>query len=141
MSMIPHIERQPDGSVRLTFPYSAPLIDAIKRAIPPVARSYDPEMKAWTVSPAYAALAARLMDGTFGYVRRDTAGSGPRPGPIRQSDRDYAVLHLLPSAPPELIEAAFRCLSRLHHPDRGGETGRMTELNLAVGAIRDRRAS
>jgi hypothetical protein len=66
------------------------------------------------------------------------ASPPPQPQPIRHHDRDFAVLHLLPSAPPTLIEAAFRCLSKELHPDRGGSHEAMIELNQAVSALRIR---
>jgi len=43
----------------------------------------------------------------------------------------YARLHLLPDAPPELIKVAYRELAKLNHPDKGGDTARMQELNEA----------
>ena len=46
--------------------------------------------------------------------------------------------YLLPSAPPELVAAAYRTLSRLCHPDRGGSHERMVGLNAAVERLRDR---
>lgn len=48
----------------------------------------------------------------------------------------YTTLHLLPSAPPELVTAAYRALAQLHHPDRGGDTGAMTQINQAVAMLR-----
>jgi hypothetical protein len=47
----------------------------------------------------------------------------------------YAILHLLPSAPPDLVKAAHRVLARLHHPDIGGNTGEMQRINAAVERI------
>jgi curved DNA-binding protein CbpA len=46
------------------------------------------------------------------------------------------VLHLLPSAPPELIDAASGTLARLHHPDVGGDPETMRTLNDARDALR-----
>jgi curved DNA-binding protein CbpA len=41
-------------------------------------------------------------------------------------------LHLLPDAPPELIKAAYKTLAMKFHPDHGGDTRRMQELNEAL---------
>lgn len=49
----------------------------------------------------------------------------------------YEVLQIQPSADPEVVAAAFRALARKHHPDRGGATGRMAELNEAWAVLRD----
>jgi curved DNA-binding protein CbpA len=47
------------------------------------------------------------------------------------------VLHLLPSAPPELIEGAYKILARLSHPDVGGDPEAMRALNEARDALKE----
>ena len=138
-AMLPHIEHRPDGTARLTFPYHRELVDCLKMTIPASSRTYDPDTKAWTVAPPYAGPALRLMRQAFDYVAQSgqTTHAAP-PNPIRQTDRDYATLHLLPSAPSSLIEAAFRCLSKELHPDRGGPHEAMVRLNAAVTTLRAR---
>ncbi|MGH2358721.1 MAG: J domain-containing protein, partial [Candidatus Limnocylindria bacterium] len=52
----------------------------------------------------------------------------------------YRVLQVDPTAVPEVIEAAYRALARLHHPDlvEDGDAGdAMTELNWAYGTLHD----
>lgn len=49
----------------------------------------------------------------------------------------YEILHVQPSADPDVVAAAFRALARKHHPDRGGATERMAELNEAWAVLRD----
>jgi DnaJ-class molecular chaperone len=52
----------------------------------------------------------------------------PRPKPVDP----YKTLHLLPSAPPELVRAAFKCLAAIFHPDKpGGDEERMKAINRA----------
>jgi len=46
------------------------------------------------------------------------------------------VLHLLPSAPDEVVTVVYRTLARLNHPDCGGEHDAMLALNQAVEQIR-----
>ena len=48
-----------------------------------------------------------------------------------------AELHL-PTAPPELVEGAYRILARLHHPDAGGSREAMQAINGADAALRER---
>lgn len=55
---------------------------------------------------------------------RPLNGSGP-----------YAVLHLAPDAPPEVVKAAQRALAMLHHPDRGGSEADMKRINNAADEI------
>ncbi len=51
----------------------------------------------------------------------------------------YAVLHVQPNAPLEVIEAAYRALSRIYHPDTNHAPGaltRMQQINAAIDQIR-----
>jgi hypothetical protein len=49
----------------------------------------------------------------------------------------YASLHLLDSAPWEVVVAAYKAMSLLYHPDRtGGDDEKMKEINNAVDEIR-----
>jgi len=43
----------------------------------------------------------------------------------------HTTLELDSNATREQVEAAFRRLAMLHHPDRGGDTARMAEINRA----------
>ena len=51
----------------------------------------------------------------------------------------YAVLHVQPGAPVEIIRASYRTLmQRLKaHPDLGGETGSAAEINEAYAVLKD----
>jgi curved DNA-binding protein CbpA len=51
----------------------------------------------------------------------------------------YEILHVRDDAAQAVIDAAFRALARLHHPDRSASASashRMAELNRAYAAIR-----
>ena len=131
----PRIVRR-DGAVTLTFPFDAWLVDALKGEVPGHARTYAPDTRAWTIAPAYAGIAIRLMYQAFTDVEVIDAAAGPgfdRGGDPREAA--LVVLHLRPSAPPELVDAAYRTLARLNHPDRGGDHDAMLALNQAYDAI------
>ena len=135
----PRITRRWDASVVLTFPYSVWLVDTLKAEIPGHARTYDPLAKSWTITAAYASVAARLMHDVFPDVEVvDTAQAGP-PFDRGSGTRDdpYIVLHLRPTAPPELVNAAHKVLAKLNHPDAGGDTITMQRINSAVEQIRE----
>jgi hypothetical protein len=59
----------------------------------------------------------------------------------RSEDKDYyAILQVHPRAEPEVIEAAYRRLSRKYHPDVSGEADagqRMREFNEAFEVLSD----
>jgi hypothetical protein len=133
----PRIVRRWDGRVTLTFTYDPYLIDALKASVPAHARTYDPAVKSWTVAPAYAAIVTGLMHQVFHDVEEVTDIPPPPREPPPPADGDaFVVLHLRPTAPPELIDAAYRCLAKLHHPDRGGSHDQMLALTAAREALR-----
>ena len=47
----------------------------------------------------------------------------------------YETLAVHPNAPWEVVQAAYRALTRLHHTDTGGETRAMQTINAAYQAI------
>jgi hypothetical protein len=123
------------GDVAITFPTNAHLIDLLKRNIPVHARSFDPDDKTRTVIAAYATRAVNLLLQCFPDARIERPGTRPEPASQPSPARPFAVLHLLPSAPPELIDAAYRTLAQLHHPDVGGDPEAMRALNDARDAL------
>lgn len=47
----------------------------------------------------------------------------------------YAVLQVNPRACPEVIDAAYKALMKLHHPDKGGDKNRAEEINDARAVL------
>jgi hypothetical protein len=126
-----------DGSHRVTFPFDRDVVEGIKNIVPVHSRTYDPDEKAWYIAPAYFVPVRNLLTATFMQVEMDADREPFTPPPSDRAPRtEYTILHLLPSAPPELVESAYKCLSRMHHPDAGGTTTTMQELNSAVATIR-----
>jgi len=134
---VPIIIWHPDGSAAdASFPYSAYIVAEIKRSVPSPLRSYDPGTKAWTISARYVSTVFHLLARVFGGVDIEGSRTGPADRGRQPSDDPWGTLHLLPSAPPELVSAAHKCLAKLTHPDVGGDTGTMQALNAAVEQIR-----
>ncbi|MDP9364807.1 MAG: J domain-containing protein [Chloroflexota bacterium] len=141
--MVPRIDRRRDGSVELRFPYSPSFIALLKGSIPSEHRSWDPAVQNLPASAAYANTAVALMQMQFPGVVSHEGAAPPPPGPdpIRAVDRVYADLHLLPSAPRAVIDAAYKALARLNHPDTGGNAEAMKRLNNAYEALKARVAA
>ncbi|MDP3768800.1 MAG: J domain-containing protein [Dehalococcoidia bacterium] len=59
----------------------------------------------------------------------------PPPRSRRPQEDPFAVLGVLPSAPPDEIRKAYRKLAFTHHPDKGGSEDRMKRINAAYDAV------
>lgn len=136
--MIAQIDFTLTGAI-LRFPYDRLMVDTIKQVVPPRSRAWRPEGKYWTVDHPFAERMVVLLRQRFGDVLID--GEAVTTTPIRGTDRDFAELHLLPSAPPDLVQVVYRHLAKRHHPDTGGDTATMQRLNDAYSALRDRGAA
>ncbi len=143
----PRATVHPNAAV-LTFPYEPELIAGLKAEIPACSRTYDPDTRAWTIRVPYDDRAIRLLRRFFLGAEVVTAGAHQhhtppprRPEPLARPDH-YALLHVLPSAPPEVVRAAFVALAKKHHPDTlpASERDRahttMIALNAAIEALR-----
>ena len=132
-----------DDSWRVTFPFDRDVVESIKQLVPPHSRTYEPDERAWYVTPRYGDLIRKLLQSAFVDVEIDedeTYYSPPPPPTSSAPQTSYHVLYLQPAVPPELVESAYRTLARLHHPDAGGSTETMQRLNDAVSSIRRRLA-
>ncbi|MDP9355937.1 MAG: DnaJ domain-containing protein [Chloroflexota bacterium] len=138
----PTITLRYDGGVDLRFPYCAGPIADLKASIPAASRTYDPDTKTWSVSSGWAPTARRLMARHFPEVGYTSSPPPPRPAPPRALDAAYQALYVRPEAPACVVEAAYRALSRLYHPDRKPPAERdhaheqMIALNQAMDTLR-----
>jgi len=121
-------------------------IDTLKSAIAPDMRSYNPATREWFVDEDATGRMRRWLD----YCRAnlyaevewldgetyDPEAEWKPPKKARPKAIDpYQTLHLLPSAPPEVVKAAYRALAVLNHPDKGGDEEQMKRLNEAYGRL------
>jgi hypothetical protein len=127
------------GEAVLTFPYSAPMVDDLKAAIPYRFRDWDPAHKVWTIEPAYADLAIQILLQYFPAAETPRRSRSQARGQGRSAGNGhFRVLHLRETAPIELIEASYRDLARLHHPDAGGTHEAMQAINTAYVQLKER---
>jgi hypothetical protein len=119
---------RPGMEYRITFDYDPVLVAAIKANVPGRLRAYDPTSRAWHIAPNAWSIIERVALRS-GY-RIDNAHTAPR-RTAADGVEEYNTLHLLPSAPPEVVAAAYRALAKLHHPDAGGDTATMQRINTA----------
>ncbi len=119
-------------------------IDTLKSSIAPGQREYNPTTREWFVDVnatdrmrrwleyCRANLYAEVewLDGEYQDAERKWTPPPPKPRP--KNIDPYQTLHLLPSAPPEVVRAAYKALATLHHPDKpSGDDEKMKAINRA----------
>ena len=109
------------------------IIAELKAEVPSRRRKWDPDGRRWLLRSENEVEAVISILGRYGvdYLHDDA-----KPVAIASTVEAYAALHLPPSAPPELVHAAHRCLAKCHHPDAGGTHAEMVRINAAADLLR-----
>ncbi len=140
-----------DQFCTLVHPYNKRFSDFIRYQIKPLAyRRYETTTHRWSVHVSKLALVVayaktqfegvdyrslpadlqiKLVAELSGRKTSITAEIATTPGDA------YQVLHLLPTAPWEVVKAAYRALCFMHHPDRGGSHEEMCLLQEAFDEL------
>jgi len=128
-----------DTTIWVKAPYKADFITALKTKIPKEYRYWESDEKVWVVNYSYEdellSLCSEYFDDIAKYGERKYI-TAPKSPPA------YQVLHLLPTAPKEVVVAAYRVLSKLYHPDinkSSNATKEMVKINAAFEEIMGRR--
>lgn len=152
--------------VRLFTPFCREFVDELKQEVPYYAKTFDGESKNWIVDGEYeetvVEVASRYFETTVVVpeaeaMRRERAAraqatTAPPPGAaqphssdecarrVRSIWREEAELFLLPGAPFAVIQAAYRAVAKLFHPDLTGSEGhaRMVAINKAYDTLERR---
>lgn len=128
-----------DTAIWVKAPYKVKFILALKGRIPKDYRYWDASEKVWVVNYSYEKELIALCSTYFS----DIAYYGKKKyAKAIQSSPAYQTLHLLPSAPKEVIMAAYRALSKLYHPDVSKDinaTEKMVKINIAFEEVMGRR--
>jgi hypothetical protein len=125
------------GGAKWTFDA---VITKLKDHIPSFARRWEPHNKAWSIRSDHFLhrwLDICIWDDDVEVVweKERQQEAPPRKPRAPQRAAAYVTLHLLPSAPPELVKAAHKTLALIHHPDRGGDLERMKAINNAFDIL------
>ncbi len=141
---VTYLPSEPTIAVR--FPrYDAWALEELKNQVPASARSYDPQHRVWYIGIGWMQIVTAVLEMAFGPKTIENEASAYRrratPEPIRRTDPHYSELHLLPSAPWPVVEATYKALARLHHPDIGGDSEMMKRVNLAFESLQKRGAA
>lgn len=113
-----------------------------------LARRFWPTLQIVGTSSEHARQRERQRAGSYRQSREHTRQGfedifsqffGQQPGGQRSAAAprtDHGVLCVTDDAPPEVIRAAYKALSRLRHPDAGGSTEEMQRINAAFDRLR-----
>ncbi len=130
------------GWVTLRFPYCAGAVSKIKADIPGRQRFWDNSTYTWGVSKAWfhtlEAILKRCLPRErwhFSAEAERLLGRGQRPSAPTANTDPYKSLYLIPSAPKQVISAAYYALAKMHHPDIGGSRDTMAAINGAFEII------
>lgn len=152
------------GMLALETPYNEDYVECLKYCVPPQDRQWDPNSRLWLVSKRYYGFALHTLRHFFGGAFIDSvggleeaqaedwkekfdvwiAGSAKRQKqekrgaarPTKSDDGAYAVLFVRNNAPAAVIKAAYRALSVIYHPDKGGDVEMMQRLNAAYDELK-----
>jgi hypothetical protein len=116
-----------DDHIELHFRYDREALAALKSQVPGSAREWDPDEKLWIVHEPYVDRILATLRDFVGMVEvADLRRPGRRPGPV--ADWASALFNALPD---HLRQPAFRALSKVLHPDIGGDPRLAQQLNDA----------
>lgn len=128
-----------DGAVCLESTYDATFVEGLKQALPYGGRNWNPDRKRWIVSALYIEDLLRYLSHVGAQVQDDRTSSGPvipipaMPPALRQA---FDALYLAYNAPLYVAEQVYRGLSKVYHPDRGGQAEHFHHINDAIAIIR-----
>jgi hypothetical protein len=139
----------------LSFAHNRRFTDFLKMGIKPLAyREYDTENRRWRVHLSKLPLVLNYARRCFAQVdyrvlpewvqmlvaaARSASGSDtPLDVPPRPQESPYSLLYVLPTAPWEVVRAAYKALVVMHHPDHGGDEEVLKRINRAYTELEDR---
>jgi hypothetical protein len=117
----------------VTFAYNPNVVEVVK-TIPAAARSWNPNRREWLIfDDLHAAELAAALRG-LGYTVIETSSA-----PITNGDTAHWARTLFQRVGPGRAPIAYKLLSRLCHPDAGGDHQLQLELNAAYAELSDTR--
>jgi hypothetical protein len=125
-----------DDRLVLRSHYDPDLVDALKEAIPYAYREWDKTSKVWRIDPDWGDVAVQVLKDRGATVidkRPPVATAAVVPPQLQEA---CARLCITPDAPLVVAEAAYKAWARLKHPDVGGDTETMQQLNDAIATFK-----
>lgn len=112
------------------------LIEDLKAYIPGRHRKYDPPTKRWLVKEGQLDTLIDLLKRYNLPYQCEGAGDGPRTHRMALDATTAArTLYVQENAPLAVIQAAYRALAKMTHPDAGGSNEAMQKVNEAYEVL------
>jgi hypothetical protein len=125
-----------ESFIELHFSYNPAALAALRNCTPATARTWDPDDKLWSVSEPYVDRVLRALQPHVGPIETaDLRRPNLKPGVPGKANWAHALYDALPD---HLKQPAFRALTKVLHPDIGGDLKLAQQLN---DAFANRRAS
>lgn len=121
------LKSQKDGWVNVSTPYKKECVDDIKSFIEPSGRVWNPTTKFWEIKEIYLGTIITILKKHFGdniiqNLTEETASPSNVFKPL------FDVLKQMPNGN---LDKVYSALAFAIHPDRGGSTEQMKQLNTA----------
>jgi hypothetical protein len=129
-------ERRADGTTAVTFNYDEVIVSTIKLVVPSFLRSWNRVCREWLIlEPVYASELARVLRGAGYTVIGDMGGKPPPTRCHCESDSNHWARALFARVGPDRAPLAYKVLSKVCHPDHGGDHQLQLEAECGVRRI------
>lgn len=117
------LESATPGFVTVVTPYHAGFVSDIKTFIDYPFRKYDPATKHWMVDKTYLETLVIILEKHFDEINTNLLSE--------QASDGNLFAQLFEILPNEHRDKVYRVLAQVFHPDKGGSTEQMSQLNEA----------
>ena len=129
-SRVATIKYIPGGlMLEVEFPYDESLLADMNASVQSKKRVWNPSAKVWYIAKDQFDKISHILG-----KHCDEVLLLDFPAP-EVATTAWAKLYLISGAPMEVVQAVYRALAKLNHPDYGGDEDRMKEINIAYKAI------
>ncbi len=113
--------------------YSPQFVEFIKAAVPVSDRAFDPVTKHWTVTekffPILRSVAEKVWQASEIIIVTKDQTRATASAPVHKASLDSVIIEFVKLLPADALTTAYRKAAVAYHPDRGGDSDRMSRLN------------
>lgn len=155
MSQVLKLEYSPEDQdwIGVRFSHNERFLSFIKYGLKPESyRRWNPDRRRWEVYCEKLLLVVSMGRRFFNHVdysslperiqitiakhAKEHADDCKKSIRTTDGENPYQVLHLLPSAPFELVQSAYKTLAFLSHPDKGGDKDQFQRIDAAYRQLK-----